>query len=141
MSESWFGEAGQRSHRWHQDKGQRQHPPISGLPKDQRTRATLAIRSGTITEPSQEKRSQTKPPLWRQQPSRSVARRLSECAKALAAAPAGQDRARARSKRAVASNWRPSSAQTRSPQQRGANQPTAKGSQAAREGEKAAPTS
>src|SRR5271168_725943 len=62
-------------------------------------------------------------------------------AQALAAAPAGQDGTRARSKRAVAIYWRPSPAQTRSPQQRGAKQPTAKGSEAAREGEKAAPTS
>src|SRR5271156_5312647 len=141
MSESRFGEVGQRGHRWHQDEGQRQHPPISGLPKDKRTRATLAIRSGTITEPSEANRSRRRSTFWRQPTSRSVARRLSECAKALAAPPAGQDGTRARGKRAVASRWRPSPAQSRSPQQSGANRPTAKGSQAAREGEKAAPTS
>ena len=101
----------------------------------------LAIRSGTITEPSAANRSTRRPTFWRRPTSRSVARRLSECAKALAAAPAGQDGTRARSKRAVASSWRPSPAQTRPPQQRGANQPTAKGSEAAREGEEAAPTS
>ena len=66
MSESRFGEVGQRRYRWHQEEGQRQHPPIRGLPKDKRTRATLAIRSGTITETSAANRSRRRSTFWRQ---------------------------------------------------------------------------